>query len=200
MSLAEIIPPALRFFDVQHQVKIFGNGEPRSAATGARVAPNTRYGLDWRACALTLSTHVPFFSWRKGPTLWLNGTCRGGAVHSCAPRLRPGCGALFLDRPAMTRTNFRGTRLHSRTGSKYGAASQVPTTWFAGSTYAAFFTAVDSSFPGKVWARSSEAMQIKKQTTLTSNRFRFDRFTAKNSVLAMLRCNKPPDTNAIQPA
>ena len=42
------------------------------------------------------STHVPFFSWRKGFTLWLNGTSGGGAVHSSAPRLRPGCGAFLL--------------------------------------------------------------------------------------------------------
>jgi hypothetical protein len=33
-------------------------------------------------------------------------------------------------------------------------------------------------------------MQIKKHTTLTSNRFRFDRFTAKNSFVAMLRCKQ----------
>jgi hypothetical protein len=46
---------------------------------------------------------------------------------------------------------------------------------------------VDSSFLGKAWARSSEAMQIKKHTTLTSNRFRFVRLTAKNSLVAMLR-------------
>lgn len=39
MSLAEIIPPALRFFDVQHQVKIFGNGEPRAPPRPARELP-----------------------------------------------------------------------------------------------------------------------------------------------------------------
>ena len=71
--------------------------------------------------------------------------------------------------------------------AKYGAASQVPTTWCAGSPYGALFTAVDSSFPGKAWARSSEAMQIKKHATLTSNRFRFVRYTAKNSVRQFLR-------------
>jgi len=42
-------------------------------------------------------------------------------------------------------------------------------------------------------------MQIKKHITLTSNRFRFVRFTAKNSALAVLRCDKPPHINAIQP-
>jgi hypothetical protein len=53
--------------------------------------------------------------------------------------------------------------------------------------YKAFFTGVDASLPGKAWARSSEAMQIKKHTTLTSNRFRCGRFTAKNSFVARLR-------------
>jgi len=80
-----------------------------------------------------------------------------------------------------------------------GTCASVPAIWSAGSPYAAFFTGVDSSFPGKAWARSSEAMQIKKHTTLTSNRFRFVRLTSKNSLVAMLRCNKPPHTNAIQP-
>ena len=68
-----------------------------------------------------------------------------------------------------------------------GAASQVPTTWSAGSPYAALLPAVDSSFPGKAWARSSEAMQIKKHITLTSNRFRGIRVIAENSLDAMLR-------------
>ncbi len=66
-------------------------------------------------------------------------------------------------------------------------------------SYAALFTAPDISFPVEARARSSEAMQITKHTMLTSNRLRFVRLIAKNSLVAMLRCTNPPTTSAIQP-
>src|SRR6267378_2140328 len=83
--------------------------------------------------------------------------------------------------------NVRDTRFHSRAADYNGAASQFPTAWPIGSPYEALFAAADRSFPGEAWARTSEAMQIKKHTTLISNRFRCGRPIARNCFVAMLR-------------
>src|SRR5437667_12180131 len=57
-------------------------------------------------------------------------------------------------------------------------------------------TPLDTSFLSGTSARSSEAMQIRKHTTLASNRFRFVRFIASNSGPTTLKCTKPPQTSA----
>src|SRR5260370_39956751 len=101
---------------------------------------------------------------------------------------------VVVESPLVPAPNFRGDTHMRRPNA---AGSRAPTHWAAGGLYAAFFATLDISLPGKSRARSSEAIPIKKHTTLASNSFRCVRRIVRNNLVAMLSCTHPPHNKSI---